>query len=460
MDLYLYNSLKREKELFEPINRPNVGMYTCGPTVYNFAHLGNLRTYLFEDILKRILIYNKFEVKHVMNVTDVGHLTGDRDMGEDKIEKESKEENKTAWEIAEYYFEKFKEDLFNLNIIYPNIFCKATDNINEQIEMIVTLENKGFTYKTNDGIYFDTSKLKDYAKLSHQKIDDLKEGARVEINNEKKNPTDFALWKFSKQNEKRQMEWNSPWGIGYPGWHIECSAMSVKYLGDQFDIHCGGIDHVNIHHTNEIAQTESATGKIPWVRYWLHSEFLNLNDGEKMAKSKGNFLTLKSEFIDKKINPLVYRFACLSVHYRKPMEWSDDLINTSINSFNILNNKIKDLGVDIGQVNIEFKNKFTECINDDMNMPKALSMIHEVLKSNISNEDKLATIFDFDKVFGFDFEKIISETIPEKIINLANEREIARREKKWQKSDELRDQISELGYNIKDKDKGYSITKK
>jgi len=459
MSLVIFNTLSREKEVFKPINENVVGLYTCGPTVYNYAHIGNMRTYIFEDILKRVLFYNGYKVKHVMNITDVGHLTGDRDMGEDKIEKESKKENKTAWEIAEFYTEKFKEDLTNLNIIYPDIFCKATDNIKEQIEMITTLEKKGFTYKTSDGIYFDTSKVKDYAKLSHQKLEDLKEGARIEKNDEKKNATDFALWKFSPKDSKRQMEWESPWGVGFPGWHIECSAMSVKYLGEQFDIHCGGVDFINLHHTNEIAQTESATGKIPSVKYWLHGEFLNLKDGEKMAKSTGNFLTLKSEFLDKNINPLVYRYATLSVHYRKQMEWSEDMIISASNSYHSLLNKIKNLGSDVGKVDLDFKNKFLNEINDDLNMPKALAIIQEVLKSEIPEKDKKATILDFDKVFGLDLDKIKEEIIPDEVIKLVIEREVIRHEKDWAKSDELRIKINSLGYEIKDTESGSKISK-
>jgi cysteinyl-tRNA synthetase len=421
-----------------------------------------MRTYIFEDILKRVFVYNGYKVKHVMNITDVGHLTGDQDMGEDKIEKESLKENKTAWEIAEFYTNKFKEDLVNLNIIFPDIFCKATDNINEQIEMIKVLENKGYTYKTSDGIYFDTSKVNDYAKLSPQKLENLKEGARIEINNEKKNATDFALWKFSPKDTKRQMEWLSPWGVGFPGWHIECSAMGVKYLGEQFDVHTGGIDHINIHHTNEIAQTESATGVTPWVRYWLHGEFLNLKDGEKMAKSTGDFLTLKGEFADKNINPLVYRFATFGVHYRKKMEWNSDIETAALNGYNNLINKIKILGITVGEINMEIKERFIDNINDDLNMPKALATVGEIFKYGISNEDKLATIIDLDKVLGLNLYKIPKESegnIPEEVIILIKERELARKEKNWDKSDELRKKINELGYEIKDTDSETKISK-
>jgi cysteinyl-tRNA synthetase len=459
MDIFLYNTLTREKELFKPINKELIGMYTCGPTVYNNAHLGNLRTYLFEDFLKRVLQYNGYQVKHVMNITDVGHLTGDGDSGEDKIEKESKKENKSAWEITEFYFEKFKADLVNLNIILPDLFCRATDHIKEQINLIAELESKGFTYNTRDGVYFDTNKANDYAKLVQQNILAFKAGARIEINNEKRNPTDFALWKLSDKDEKRQMEWDSPWGIGFPGWHTECSAMSLKYLGEQFDIHCGGVD-LCLHHSNEIAQVESITNKVPWVSYWLHGEFLNLKNDEKMAKSTGNFSTLKSEFVDKNIDPLVYRYATMSVIYRKPMEWSNNLVTTAQNSYHNLLDKVRELGQETGQINDDFKIKFSECINDDLNFPKSLVVVLDVIKSNLINSDKLATILDFDKVLGLNLKSIIEERIPEKIINLANEREIARHDKKWQKSDDLREQILNLGYIIKDTDLGYQIQKK
>lgn len=459
MVIKLYNTLSRKKEEFKPIKQGEVGLYTCGPTVYNYAHIGNLRTYIFEDILKRVLIYNGYNVNHVMNITDVGHLTGDRDMGEDKIEKESQKENKNAYEIAEFYTKKFKEDLENLNIISPNTFCKATDNIKEQIDMIKTLEEKGFTYKTSDGIYFDTSKVPDYTKLSHQKIESLKEGARVEKNDEKKSPTDFALWKFSPKGTKRQMEWDSPWGIGFPGWHIECSAMSVKYLGNHFDIHCGGVDHINIHHTNEIAQTESATGEKPCVNYWIHGEFLSLKNNEKMAKSTGNFLTIQSEFINKNIDPLVFRFATFSIHYRKQMEWNEKIAINAKSGYDSLISKIKNLGSISGQIDKKFKEEFISNVNDDLNIPKAIATLQDVLKSKLNNEDKLATVLDFDKILGLGFNKIEQDNIPDEIKTLAKDRLVARANKDWNKSDQIRNKIKELGYEIKDIDSGYKINR-
>ncbi len=459
--IYFYNTLTRQKALFKPIKAGKVGMYTCGPTVYYYPHLGNLRCYLFEDILKRVLIYNGYNVKQVMNITDVGHLTNDRDMGEDKIEKESKKEGKSAWEIVEFYTKAFKQDLKNLNIIFPDIFCKATDNIPEQIKMIQTLEKKGFTYRTSDGIYFDTSKVPDYGKLSGQNLEQLKEGARVEINEEKKNHTDFALWKFSKKDEGRQMEWPSPYGVGFPGWHIECSAMSVKYLGEQFDIHCGAVDAISLHHTNEIAQTEAVTGKKPWVNFWMHNGFLNLDGGRKMSKSAGDISTLNNIYIDKGINPLAFRFLTLGTHYKKPMDWSDDSVVSAKNGYENLLSKISALGNKIGKINNEWKEKFITAINDDLNMSQALAVLNEMLKSDISSANKLATALDFDKVLGLKFNDAIQKKveIPASVMVLVDERETARKAQNWAKSDELRDKIKGLGYEVKDTPIGQEIRK-
>jgi cysteinyl-tRNA synthetase len=456
----IHNTLTRKKEEFKPIEEGKVGLYSCGPTVYNFAHIGNLRAYLFVDVLKRGLLYNGYEVKHVMNVTDVGHLTGDRDMGEDKLEKGAEKEGRSAWEIADFYTKAFMKNLKDLNIIEPDITSKVTDNIPEQIELIKILEQKGYTYKINDGIYFDTSKVKNYNKLSHQSLEDLREGARVEVNPEKKNPTDFALWKFSPKDKKRQMEWESPWGIGFPGWHIECSAISMKFLKDRLDIHCGGIDHIDVHHTNEIAQSESATGK-KFFNYWMHNAFLNISGGKKMAKSDNNFLTLENALIKKGIDPLVYRYAFLQVHYRKPMEYSDESMANSAEGLKRLRNQVRELGGKKGEVNKDYKNKFLEYINDDLNMPMALSLIPEVLKSKLENSEKLALILDFDKVFGLKLEKILEPVnVPKEVENLALEREEARKEKNYEKADELRKEIEDMGYIVKDTSDGFEIFKK
>lgn len=466
--IFLYNTLSREKEEFKPIIKGEVGLYTCGPTVYNYAHLGNLRSYLFEDVLKKTLKYNNYKVKHVMNITDVGHLTGDMDMGEDKLETGAKREGKSAWEIAEFYTAALKKDLALLNIEEPNIWCKATDNIPEQIELIKILEKKGYTYKTSDGVYFNTAKIKDYNKLSHLALEELKEGARVEINVEKINPTDFALWKFSPTGAKRQMEWDSPWGIGFPGWHIECSAMSLKYLSNQLDIHCGGIDHINIHHTNEIAQSEAATGK-KFFNYWLHNEFLNIQGGKKMAKSADNFLTLENALVKKGLSPLVYRFSALQVHYRKSMEYSELGLQQSANGLSSLEKQVSLLGKNIGQVNTDLKNKFIEAINDDLNTPKAMAVVAKVFKSKISTEDKLATILDFDEVLGLNLKKVLDESdshskeieekdLPIEVRKLVKDRKDARGNKDYAESDRLRDEIKNKGYLIEDIKDGLKIS--
>ncbi len=463
--LKLYNTLTRKKEEFKPIKKGEAGVYACGPTVYNYAHIGNLRAYIFEDVLKRVLLYNGYKVKHVMNITDVGHLTGDRDMGEDKLEKGARREGKTAWEIAEFYANAFKEDLKKLNMLEPNIWCKATEHIKEQIKLIKKLEEKGYTYKTSDGVYFDTSKFKDYAKLSHLDLETLREGARVEINPEKKNPTDFALWKFTPKGVKRQMEWESPWGVGFPGWHIECSAMSMKYLGEHFDIHCGGVDHINVHHTNELAQSEAATGKSPWVNYWLHGAFLNIAGGKKMAKSEENFLTLENGLIKKGINPLAYRFAALQTHYRKPMEYSEEAMRNAAKGLEHLYNQVKELRITnyelrIKDINEKLKKQFIEAINDDLNMPQAMAVAQELLKSDIPAEEKTATILDFDKVLGLNIrEAIKEEELPDEIKQLVEARENARKEKNWIEADKLRKEIESRGYAVEDKKEGMRVLK-
>ena len=469
--IYLYNTLTRKKEEFEPIDKSEVGLYACGPTVYNYAHIGNLRTYIFEDILKRVLEYNGYKVKHVMNITDVGHLTDDGDMGEDKLEKGAKREGKTAWEIAEFYTKAFKKDLKLLNIIEPNIWCKATDYISEQINLIKILEKKGFTYEISDGIYYDTSKFEDYNKLSHLDLETLREGARVEKNEEKKNPTDFALWKFSPKGEKRQMEWDpkkygADWDIGFPGWHIECSAMSMALLGEKLDIHCGGIDHINVHHTNEIAQSKAAYPDKKFFKYWMHGAFLNIKGGKKMAKSEGNFLTLQNTFIDKGIDPLVYRFAALQTHYRKPMEYSEEVMKNAEKGLNHLKNQFRNLGEKSGKVSKEFKNKFLEEVNNDLNMPKALAVVQEMLKSNLSNEDKKAILLEFDtEILGIgiadlNIKAVEDIKIDENVEMLKKERQKARKEKNFEESDRLRDEIEKLGYTVEDSKDGMRVYKK
>ena len=461
MKLYLYNTLTRQKEEFVPIRPGEAGLYTCGPTVYNFAHIGNLRTYLFEDVLKRVLAYNGYRVTHVMNITDVGHLTGDRDMGEDKMEKGAQREGRTAWDIAEFYTRAFKQDIARLNILEPGIWCKATDSIPEQIDLIRILEQKGFTYKTGDGIYFDTAKFPGYATLSSQNLDALQEGARVEKNPEKRNATDFALWKFSPAGAKRQMEWDSPWGVGFPGWHIECSAMSMQFLGEQLDIHCGGIDHVDIHHTNEIAQSEAATGK-KFFNVWMHGAFLNIQGGKKMAKSEENFLTLENALIKRSIPPLAYRYAAFQTHYRKPMEYTDESIQAAKNGLEHLFNQVREVagaGRNPPQVaHSEFREKFLTAINDDLNLPRAMATIQEMLKSDIPSTEKHATILDFDRVLGLSLDQVDKpQEIPPDVQALVDARRRARASKDWAGSDRLRDEILALGYTVKDTRDGMQL---
>ncbi len=461
--LILYNTLTRKKEEFKPIEEKTVKIYCCGPTVYNYAHIGNLRTYFFEDILKRVLLYNGYNVEHVMNITDVGHLVSDADEGEDKMEKGSAREGKSVWEIASFYEEAFKKDIALLNIIPPTLYCKATDNIKEQIEMIKCLEKKGFTYLTSDGVYYDTSKFPEYGKLAKLDIAGLEEGKRIEFSTEKRNKTDFALWKFSPKNGKRQMEWESPWGVGFPGWHIECSAMSQKYLGETFDIHCGGVDHIPIHHTNEIAQAEGCTGK-KFVNYWLHGEFL-IEEKGKMAKSSGGFLRLQT-LIDKGYSPLDYRYFLLMTHYRKKIKFSYDNLDAARNGYKNLKSKISELKeteVDSDTINInntkEYLNKFLYCINDDLNVGEGLALAWEMLKDEkLNSSEKILLINLFDKIFGLDLDKIkITEKdikIPQEVIELAEKRKEAKKNKNFSLADELRNQIKGKGFDIIDEKNG------
>ena len=464
MELHLYNTLTRSKEEFAPIRPGEVGLYTCGPTVYHYAHIGNLRTYIFEDVLKRVLRLNGFRVTHVMNITDVGHLTGDRDLGEDKMEKGARREGKSAWDIAEFYTAAFRRDIAQLNILEPDVWCKATETIPEQIELIRTLEAKGFTYRTGDGIYFDTARFPDYARLSTQNLDALQEGARVEKNPEKRNATDFALWKFSPPGARRQMEWDSPWGVGFPGWHIECSAMSMKFLGEQLDIHCGGVDHIDLHHTNEIAQSEAATGK-KFFNFWMHGAFLNIQGGKKMAKSEENFLTLENALLKRGINPLAYRYASFQTHYRKPMEYSEESVQAARNGLEHLYNQVRETAAAAGgepaaQADPAFLERFLEAVNDDLNMPRAMAVVQEALKSDIPAAGRYATVLAFDRVLGLDLDRAdLPEELPAEVQALVDARAQARQDKQWAESDRLRDEIQAHGYTVKDTRDGMKLTR-
>jgi cysteinyl-tRNA synthetase len=452
--LKLFNTLTRKKQAFKPIKEGEVGIYSCGPTVYWYQHIGNLKAYLFSDLLRRTLTFEGYKVKQVMNVTDVGHLTSDADEGEDKMEKAAKREGKNAQEIANYYWRLFKEDFKKLNIEEPNIWCKATDHIKEQIELIKTLEKKGYTYKTSDGIYFDTSKFKNYGKLALLDIKGLKAGARIEVG-EKKNKTDFALWKFSETPGARQQEWASPWGIGFPGWHIECSAMSTKYLGQPIDIHTGGIDHIPIHHTNEIAQSECATGK-KFVNYWLHENFLTLG-GEKVSKSKGGLFTIP-ELEEKGFPPMVYRYFILTGHYRSPIEFSLDILTTAKTTYQRIKNIISEIKDD-GKTNEKALNEFKKAMDDDLNTPRALAVLWTLIRDEKA-KGKIGAIKEMDKVLGLKLlEKEEKTKIPSEIQSLLNQRQTARANKNWTLSDELRDKIKQKGFIVEDKSDGQKVSK-
>jgi cysteinyl-tRNA synthetase len=486
--LKLYNTLTHKKEIFKPLHNKKVGLYTCGPTVYSYAHLGNLKTYIFEDILKRTLLFNGYQVKHVLNITDVGHLTSNADTGEDKIEKEAKKEKKPAWKIADFYTKAFFKDIQKLNILKPNIIAKATDYIDEDIQLIQELERKGFAYRTSDGIYFDTSKLKDYGKLTgmnFQKLSQtLKAGSRIEISPEKKNITDFSLWKFSPKNVKRQMEWPSPWGVGFPGWHIECAVINLKFLGNAFkgrkflpkkattiDIHCGGIDHISIHHTNEIAQVEAVTNK-KFINYWLHGEFLKL-PGKRMGKSEGNAILL-SNLEKKDYSPLAFRYLVLNSHYRTPLEFSLEALKASQESLNNLYNFVYDCLWSSKKQKTrknqtfeitKYQKKFQEAINEDLNTPRALAVIWKLIKmyydsTNINPQNVYKLALEFDKIFGLGLDKIKLIPLPLKIKKLISQREKARQNKQWPQADQIRQKIEKAGFKVEDTILGPKVIKK
>lgn len=467
--LKLFNTLSRTKEEFTPIDPGRVRMYSCGPTVYNFMHIGNLRTFLFEDILLRVLKYNDYEVKYIMNITDVGHLVSDSDEGDDKMEKTAKLSGKSVWDIAEFYTNAFLNDIKRMNIIPPEKYTKATDYIKQQIDMVKCLEDKGYTYITKDGVYYDTSKFPDYGNLARLDIKGLQEGARVEFSDEKKNITDFALWKFSPEKKQREMEWESPWGKGFPGWHIECSAMSKAELGVHFDIHASAIDHIPIHHTNEIAQSEACNG-VKYVNYWIHGDFLDMGN-EKMSKSLGNFVTLQS-LIDNGYNPLDYRYFLLMAHYRKKLKFSNEAMEAAKSGYKNLRNKINNLRLQgpssnpltITESMSKWQNKFLNVINDDLNMPEAMAVLWDMLKDeNLDFNNKLYLAYDFDRIFGLELDKVKEETnvaeIPEEIILLSEQRTEAKRNKDYKLSDEIREIIKEKGYDILDKKDGVEIKK-
>lgn len=461
--LKLYNTLSREKEEFKPVGKV-VTMYSCGPTVYSYAHIGNLRTYVFMDEVRRVLRYDGYKLKGVMNITDVGHLLSDGDEGEDKMEKASREQKKTPWEIAEFYTNVFMKDIALLNIGKPEIIAKATDHIQDMIEYVEKLVEKGYGYETSDGIYFDISKFPEYGKLSRLNLEDQIAGARVEVNSEKRHPADFALWK--KAAPEHIMQWQSPWGMGFPGWHIECSTMSRKYLGSLIDIHTGGVDHIPVHHENEIAQSEALEGH-KTVNTWMHGEFM-LVDGGKMSKSLGNTYTL-AQLEEKGFEPLSYRYFCLNTHYRKKLNFTFEGLEAAQTAYRRLlaalyeHKTAKDVKTAPEKLQ-EYKDAFQNAIDDDINLPMALGVLWTMVKQPYSR-DIYDLAIDFDRVFGLSLDKAKPEEkpeieVPEDIRAIAEERLAARKAKNWAESDRLRDVLSEKGYSVLDSKDGYKLEKK
>lgn len=448
----LYNTLTRSIEEFEPLDGKTVKMYACGPTVYDYAHIGHMRKYIGDDILRRTL-EAQWEVKHVMNVTDVGHLTSDQDAGEDKMEKGAKKFGKSVLDLARFFEDDFMRSIKRVNVLSPTVIARATEHIDDQIALIEVLVEKGFTYKTSQAIYFDVSKFPEYTKLSKQNLDDKIAGARDEVivDSEKKNPADFALWFFTVGRfESHALHWNSPWGEGFPGWHIECSAMAMRYLGPTIDIHTGGVDHVSIHHTNEIAQSECATGK-EFVRFWVHHDFLKV-DEQKMSKSLGNLYTIK-DVEDKGFHPLAFRYLTFQTHYRAEMNFTWEALEAAQNALESLYEIVSEFEQVHKYANVEYERDFMDAVRLDLNMPKALSILWEVAKSSkIPDPEKAATLREMDKILGLQIFEIAQKRtqIPQGILQIAQERDMLRANKQYIKSDHLRNKIEKMGYNVKD----------
>lgn len=474
----LYNTLSRTIEEVQPYQQGKLGLYACGLTVYDYTHLGHLRKYTLDDVLIRTLRHARFQVNFVQNVTDVGHLASDADTGEDKLEKGAKKYGKSVWDIAKEFEEYFWKSMDLMNNIRPDVSCRATDHIQEQLEMVKGLEQKGFAYVIEgDGVYFDTSKLSDYGKLAKLNIEQLKEGARVEMVEGKRNPTDFALWKFERAGENRAMVWESPWHPrSFPGWHIECSAMAMKYLGEQFEIHTGGIDHIPVHHTNEIAQAEALTGKVPFVKYWVHHNHL-LVDNTKMSKSLGNFFTI-DDVIEKGFEPMALRLLFLTTHYRSEMNFTWENLQGSQTAWNKLKEMMHEFRNEtertmlseekLDKVN-EYRRRFFEHMENDLKTPEAVAVMWEVTKSNIPGHDKYDLLREFDEVLGLGLDQVTVnskqvtalkiEDLPEEVQSLITQREEVRKNKDWEKSDELRKQIEQKGYKLVDTGEGVEVRK-
>ena len=458
MKLTFYNTLTRKKEEFHSIDENRVRMYSCGPTVYSYAHIGNFRTYIFMDTLRRVLKYNGYELKHVMNITDVGHLESDADEGEDKMEKAARKEKKDPYEIANFYTEIFLKDMEKLNIDKPEIITKATENISQMIEYVKEIIKNGYAYETSKGIYFDISKLDKYPVLSNRKLDDQIAGARVDVDPEKKNPYDFALW--IKAPENHIMKWESPWGLSYPGWHLECSTMGRRFLGEDIDIHTGGVDHIPTHHEKEIAQSKGATGKIP-AHVWMHCEYLQV-DGGKMSKSLGNTYTI-SQLQEKGISPLAFKLFCFTAHYRNKLNFifegafgAQKALERLFDSYIKNANGVDDVDEDIIK---EYEERFLAYINDDMNMPGAMSVVWEVAKRTEKSKKLAELLKKFDKVLGIKIDEYKKEEIPDEIKELLTKRAEARKNKAWAESDKIRDIIKEKGYIVKDSKEGQTVEK-
>lgn len=464
-EIKLFNTLTHKKENFTPINKNEIKMYSCGPTVYSYAHIGNFRTYIFMDCLRRMFKYNGFKMNHVMNITDVGHLTSDADSGEDKMEKAARKEGKNPYEIAKFYTDAFLKDMKLLNIDTPEVITKATDNIPQMLSMVEEIVSNGYGYETSKGIYFDVSKLDKYPVLSNNDLSGQEAGARIDIDEEKRNPYDFALW--IKAPENHLMKWDSPWGKSYPGWHIECSAMSRRFLGENFDIHTGGVDHIPIHHENEIAQCKGAFGHNP-ANFWMHCEFL-LVDGGKMSKSLGNIYTIE-QLQEKGIEPLAYKLFCFSSHYRNKLNFTFEGAKSSQVALNRLRKGFllhKNSNEDIDETIINsLEIRFNDAINDDLNMTEAMSILWEAIKLKAKSKKIANLIMKFDEVLGLDIKnsekyiKKIEDNIPDEIMQLAELRKIAKANKEWTKADEYRDKINEMGYTIKDMPNGEATIEK
>lgn len=460
MSIKFYNTLTRKKEDFKPIDEKEIRMYSCGPTVYYFAHIGNLRAYLFMDTLRRVLKYNGYNLKHVMNITDVGHLVSDADEGEDKMMKAAKRENKNPFEIAQFYMDAFLADIDKLNVDRPEIIARATEHIDIMEEYVKKIIENGYTYQTEDTVYFDTSKLDKYGALSNRNVEDQKAGARVEFDQNKKNISDFALW--IKAPENHIMKWDSFFGKSYPGWHLECSAMGCKYLGEQFDIHTGGVDHIPIHHENEIAQSKGYSGKIP-ANYWMHVEFLQI-DGGKMSKSLNNLYTLK-DLEEKGYEPLVYRIFNFTSNYRAQINFTFEAMDAAKIALNRLregylkhcegNDNVSDEEIK------SYEERFLAAINDDLNMPVAMSVVWDVIKNPNKSQKLKELLLKFDQVLGLDLKNYKKEenVLPEEVLELVNARNEARSNKNWIESDRIRDILLEMGYTVRDSKEGTIVEK-